>query len=59
MAKLDKKVIKEIKDLHLKKAESMIEFCEGKIDKERMMYDMDRVDEDLGGIIQGAEDGDF
>lgn len=59
MAKLDEKVIKEIKDLHLKKAELMIKFCEGQIDNLKMMYDMDRVDEELGDIIQGVEDEDF
>jgi hypothetical protein len=37
----------------------MIKFCDGEMDKHEMMYYMDRVDEDLGDIIQGVEDEDF
>lgn len=59
MAKTSERLKKEIKDLHLKKAELMIKFCDGEMDKHEMMYYMDRVDEDLGGIIQGVEDEDF
>jgi len=59
MAKTSERLKKEIKDLHLKKAELMIKFCDGEMDKHEMMYYMDRVDEDLGDIIQGVEDKDF
>lgn len=59
MAKTSERLKKEIKDLHLKKAELMIKFCDGEMDKHEMMYYMDRVDEDLGDIIQGVEDEDF
>jgi len=59
MAKTSERLKKEIKDLHLKKAELMVKFCDGEMDKHEMMYYMDRVDEDLGDIIQGVEDKDF